>query len=107
MSSLLQHHGAINENGVGLIFEHVKSVTPRTDGYGEAVTETDCATCGKTHAKLYEAFRKPVDMIGCWVRFRYNGETHAPDLSCPISVEKVPYGAKELDAAAAAKFWHE
>lgn len=55
--------------------------------------------------KLYRIFRRPVGMFGCWVEFRYNGETHAPDLSVPIRVEKLPRDAVALTDEESVKYW--
>jgi hypothetical protein len=55
--------------------------------------------------KLYRIFRRPVGMWGCWVEFRYNGSVHAPDLSVPIRVEKLPRDAERLTDEEAAKYW--
>lgn len=54
---------------------------------------------------LYRIFRKPVGMFGCWVTFRYNGDVHAPDLSVPIRVEKLPRDAVRLTDEEAARYW--
>lgn len=55
--------------------------------------------------KLYEVYRKPVGMFGAWVMFRFNNDTHAPDLSVPISVEKLPRDAKPLTEVQSANYW--
>lgn len=62
---------------------------------------------GKWHKvpKLYRIFRKPTGMWGCWVTFRYNGSEHAPDLSVPIHVEKLPRDAEPLTEEEAKKYW--
>lgn len=58
-----------------------------------------------TVPKLYRIFRRPLGMFGCWVTFRYNGETHAPDLSVPTRVEKLPRDAIALTDDEAARYW--
>tara|TARA_R110002096_G_scaffold66682_3_gene162238 strand:- start:5381 stop:5701 length:321 start_codon:yes stop_codon:yes gene_type:complete len=55
--------------------------------------------------KLYRIWRKPVDMCGCWVGFRYNGEVHYPDLSTPIDEFKLPRDAEALTDEEAVKYW--
>ncbi len=55
--------------------------------------------------KLYRIFRRPVDMLGCWVRFRWNGSIHAPDLSVPIQVDTLPRDAEELTTEEACRYW--
>lgn len=55
--------------------------------------------------KLYRIWRTPVDMFGCWVRFKWDGKLHAPDLSVPISVYKLPEDAKPLTDEEAAQYW--
>ena len=106
MSSLLQHPGRVTSKGVGLIMTLVKSAEPGTDGYAEPVHERWCDVCSKHHEQLYEVFRKPVGMLGQWVLFHYNGERHAPDLSVPIMVTKLPRGAREFSSYEAENYWH-
>jgi hypothetical protein len=45
-------------------------------------------------------------MFGPWVRFRYLGEIHAPDLSLPISVPDWPVGTAIQSASESARLWH-
>lgn len=100
MSSLLQHNGPINERGVGLKFY----VTDNGKCYGTE-RETIIGYSGRRVSVLYEAFRKPAGMWGCWVLFRYLGETHAPDLSVPIAVPAVPRGARRLTDTETRQYW--
>lgn len=93
MSSLLQFNGRIVGRKVGLLFQ--------VDGQ-----EMDCATCGRKHPAIFEAFRRPRGMFGCWVIFEYNGEKHVPDLSIPITVDRLPRDAKRVDDQDASKYWH-
>ena len=58
-----------------------------------------------TVSKLYRAWRRPCGMCGCWVQFRWGGRIHAPDLSVPIPVVKLPSGSEPLSDEAAAKYW--
>ena len=95
MSSLLQFQGKIANNRVYLQF-----VTK-----DESETYL-CEQCGRQHQFIYVAPRKPVGMFGCWVLFRYNGEKHAPDLSCPIITDKLPRDAKKMTEEESSKLWH-
>jgi hypothetical protein len=108
MSSLLQFDGETGRRGVRLEFAHPATFEAQSDGpYLWIQREpVPCETCGKLHAQLYTAWRRPVGMLGCWVTFRYNGETHAPDLSLPINVERIPRGAVKLTPAENAARWH-
>lgn len=111
MSSLMQFRGHSDRRGVGLQFvlikkEHwfvgdLKGLTRDVD-----VERVPCKTCGKDHARLHIAYRKPVGMFGCWVVFRYNGEKQVPDLSVPISIEKLPRDAKPVTDEENEKYWH-
>lgn len=111
MTSLLQFNGKINKRGVGLIFCKVR-VIERKVILGTEYTTTepvelvDCDICGGQHPQLYCAYRKPADRFGQWVVFRYNGEEHAPNLSTPIEVEKIPRGGKALSPEENSKHWH-
>ena len=107
MSSLMQHHGGRSADGrkvellMYLIYHddlgRMKDKEPvrlqRPDGTLSTVP------------KLYRIYRRPVDMCGCWVVFRYNGEKHVPDLSVPIYTDKLPRDAKPLTDEEAAKYW--
>ncbi len=55
--------------------------------------------------KLYRIWRKPVGMLGCWVVFKWNNEEHVPDLSVPISVEKLPKDVEPLTDEEAIEYW--
>ena len=117
MSSLLQFSGNTSKKGVQLQAYLVKKiwkshqyvchftcpVAIRAWSYSLVEAETEhCPTCGQSHAKLYGFWRKPVGMWGCWVVFRYNGEEHVPDISIPLSLEKLPRDAKPLPI----EYWH-
>lgn len=102
MSSMLQFQGQIIRGRLGLQFY----LTDTGKCTGKELELFTCPKCGKEHPKLAVAFRRPIDMIGCWVRFRYNGELHAPDLSVPIAVSKMPRKAQYLSEADCAKYWH-
>ena len=105
MSSLLQHDGETRGNKV--VLKMYLIVEDKENLYGHRPVETyPCTACGKTHEVLYKVARRPVDMVGCWVRFRYNGAIHAPDLSIPIRVKKLPLGAERMTADAATAYWH-
>ena len=106
MSSLMQFDGLVGRRGVRLEFS--KGVLPWEEAghrfvYREPVP---CPTCGKDHAQLYVAWRKPCGMFGPWVQFRFNGEVHAPDLSIPIDVWKIPRDARPLSPEDNAAAWH-
>ena len=115
MSSLLQFGGKVNRRGVWLEFYQVK---PRyfetSDGEkhehyescGEPIDQHSCEICGKAHPRLWIAPRKPAGMFGQWVVFRYNGEDHVPDLSCPIAVYRMPRDAQRLDDQKSSELWH-
>lgn len=102
MSSLLQHDGESRGNRVVLKMQLVDRV-----GHQDVDRETYlCARCGKKHSVIYRVARRPLGMWGCWVQFRYNGEVHAPDLSVPISINRLPRDAEKMDEAAATTYWH-
>ena len=118
MSSLLQFNGTIDKRGVGL--EFIKSTVVKTVPIGfdrgtlETWTtdETDydekhvCTICGQLHPRMYVAFRKPLGMWGCWVKFQYNGEVNVPDLSIPITVKEYPKGAIRMSDVESSRMWH-
>lgn len=101
MSSLMQHTGRIDSRGVGLMGYLQKEGT-----YGEGIEFYTCSQCGRQHEVLYEFFRKPRGMMGCWVIFAYCGEEHVPDLSIPIRLATVPRGARQMTEEEASKYWH-
>lgn len=122
MSSLLQFSGDTSARGVGLQFVLVTKDEPTWSKYcgpesynpsPESTTFTKdvdtyaCNTCGRTHARIHVAYRKPAGMWGCWVVFRYNGAEHVPDLSVPISVFRLPKDAKPLSDDDSSKIWHK
>lgn len=108
MSSLLQHDGEIRGNRVVLKMYLVKKEKDPASGIlREEDAETAlCLSCHRPHAVLYKVARRPVGMLGCWVQFRWNGEVHAPDLSIPIRVERLPRDAERMAPAEAAAYWH-
>lgn len=98
MSSLLQFEGVMSrEKGVQLL-----ACLVRKQGYAtvdvEKIEGTDLSV-------LYSFWRKPRDMWGAWVVFEYNGEKHAPDLSVPLSLEKLPRDAVRVPDQAAVRYW--
>ena len=108
MSSLMQFRGQCDrKRGVGLQFVKIRK-EPWVSGLTRDVDveKYDCKTCGQQHAKIHVAYRKPRGMFGCWVVFCYNGEEHVPDLSVPISIEKLPRDAKPLSDEECSKYWH-
>lgn len=106
MSSLLQFNGRIVGGKVGLLFQKIEKEP--WAGITREVNHDNfiCSLCGKDHPRLYEAFRRPAGMFGHWVIFRFNGGEHVPDLSLPISVEKLPRDAKMVLQEETEKFWH-
>ena len=102
MSSLLQHKGKVNHQGVGLI--GYKQISP--DSYGKPAEEYTCETCGRNHPVLYEFFRKPRGMFGCWVVFMYNGKEQVPDLSTPLWLDNIPRGSRKMSKLEATDYWH-
>lgn len=102
MSSLLQFRGQSKAGKVGLemyLTKEIERPELGLPGYRQTVDAEELVPCtckyGK-HTQLYRVWRKPVGMFGCWVVFRYNGKEHAPDLSCPFGVEKLPRDAEKL-----------
>lgn len=108
MSSLLQFSGNIEKKGVGLEFYQVipNPKYPEDTYMGIESEMVPCHICGKSHPRIHIAFRKPIGMLGCWVLFCYNGAKHAPDLSHPISIFKIPKGSKPLDDLKNSECWH-
>jgi hypothetical protein len=118
MSSLLQFNGTIDRRGVGL--EFIKSTMIKTIpiGFDRQTLETwtidckeydekhVCTICGQLHPRIYVAFRKPLGMWGCWIKFQYNGEIEVPDLSIPITVKKYPKGAIRMSDVESSRMWH-
>lgn len=109
-TALLQHRGQVTRKGVGLevYLTHKVYPMPSLPGYYENVEleSVACVQCGKGHPQLYRFFRKPAGTFGCWVVFRYNGEEHVPDLSCPMNIEKLPRDAQKLTPDENAAVWH-
>jgi hypothetical protein len=108
MSSLLQFGGNITKDGVHLeLYLAEDGPNPTYKGLLLYPTEEiDCIKCGRKHPQLYTIIRKPIGMMGHWVVFRYLGEEHVPDLSCPIAVPKLPRGAKKMTPEENAAAWH-
>jgi hypothetical protein len=106
MSSLMQFGGRIAGRKVGLLFQKVEKEP--WAGIEREVNRDNftCGKCGREHPRIYEAWRVPRGMFGCWVVFAYNGEEHVPDLSIPINVEKLPRDAREVGQAWAEDYWH-
>jgi hypothetical protein len=104
MSSMLQFKGETSyKKGVRLEFVLRRPDAAWNDPPEEPVL---CGICGKEHERIHVAWRKPAGMWGPWVVFRYNGEEHVPDLSIPISVDKIPRGAVPLEDAQNDSSWH-
>lgn len=95
MSSLMQFKGRIEAGKVGLRC----FIVDCTGNYTEFYKGTNLPV-------LYEFFRKPCGMFGCWVVFRYLGEEHPADLSTPLNLTKLPVGAKRIDDEEGIKYWH-
>ena len=111
MSSLLQFNGKIEDGKVGLLF-YLERPGPwnwrqNWDRYESILGPWDesIGQCKGRHYVLYRVWRKPVGMFGCWVLFRYLGETHAPDLSLPIATHKLPIGAQRLSDDEIIEYW--
>lgn len=116
MSSLLQFNGKIANGKVGLEFYQT---TPRYIDIGDMYTHelpelcgtpvemVPCHICGKEHARLHIAYRKPRGLFGQWVVFEYNGKKQVPDLSCPQGVYQLPKDAKPLSDYDNSVQWHK
>jgi len=115
MSSLLQFKGKISREGVHI--EVYKTIPGRKEieftGDGKVIDGASweetftCRKCKRIHPILYSFPRKPVGMMGQWVVFRYNGEEHVPDLSCPFGIDKIPKGAKKHSQEESEELWHQ
>lgn len=124
MSSLLQFDGETGRKGVRLQFtypskfihcpEDLRAVTPHDQRV--IMVECDpvpCPACATKynrpahyHARIYRAWRMPCGMFGPWVVFRYNGTTHVPDLSIPITVDVMPRDAVPCSDTETIALWH-
>ena len=104
MSSLLQFNGETDRyRGVRLEFVF----RPDNLGWNEpSPDKVFCEECKCFHDTIYVAWRKPRGMFGPWVIFRYNGVNNVPDLSIPISVNKLPRDAKRLSKDETINRWH-
>lgn len=108
----MQFRGAVRPGQVGLQVYLTKTTFPYPELPNcpkdvDAEPLVPCKRCGQSHSQLYILWRKPRGMLGCWVVFRYNGEDHVPDLSCPHGVEKLPRDAQKLTAEENAAEWHK
>lgn len=65
-----------------------------------------CHKCGKFHEVLYKFWRKPADTFGAWLVFRVNGIEIVPDLSVPLSLEKMPRDAVKMTEEENSIAWH-
>ena len=107
MSSLMQFGGETGRQGVRLEFVYpMKILHAPGHAFFVCCDPVPCTTCGKVHGRIYRAWRKPVGMFGPWVQFRYNGDVHAPDLSIPIEVERMPRDAEPVSDDDNARLWH-
>ena len=102
MSSLMQFQGEISSRGVHLMAYLVKD----DNGHLIDIEVEPCPSCGREHPVLYTFIRKPRGMLGCCVKFQYNGESHVPDLSIPLHLERLPRDAVRMDAAKSRDYWH-
>jgi len=113
MSSLLQFRGKVSTQGVHIEVYKVDNSRKEIEHDGGRVIwganwvePFKCSSCGEIHPRLYSFARKPVGMMGCWVMFRYNGETHVPDLSCPHGLDRIPRGAVQHSFEESEELWH-
>jgi hypothetical protein len=65
-----------------------------------------CAICGGAHEQIRVAWRKPAGTWGAWTVFRYLGTKHVPDLSLPITIPRLPKGARKLTQQENSDTWH-
>jgi hypothetical protein len=112
MSSLLQFRGSTKGGKVGLQVylekeEDVPGLGFKHSRKVDAEPLVKCTKCNGSHSQLYILWRKPVGMCGCWVVFRYNGEEHVPDLSCPFGIDKLPRDAIKLSPEQNSEEWHK
>ncbi len=115
MSSLMQFGGKVDRRGVHLqayqvnpkISEWTQTPTgPKYDWAAQDLHLFACPKCQRWHPRLFTFVRKPKGMFGCWVVFRYNGKDQVPDLSCPLSLEKLPRGAEPMSLVESMNVWH-
>jgi hypothetical protein len=119
VSSLLQFDGAISRRGVRLEFyqtseterwyKHSATLAmgePSSPIMGAIVEPVQCEACGRSHARLYTAWRKPKGTMGHWVVFRVNGKDTVPDLSTPIATFRLPRDARPMTDAENSVAWH-
>lgn len=123
MSSLLQHHGGRSADGKIELICYLVDKGEKWERYNgpdaydpspHSTTFTDYREQVELQRKdgsksmqpaLYRFYRKPADMCGCWVGFRYLGEVHYPDLSVPIQLFELPKGAERLTDDEMADYW--
>lgn len=108
MSSLLQFSGKISSRGVHLQALKMPEGYPNNArGYmEESEHRYYCPDCHRWHDRIFTFARKPRGMFGCWIVFRWNGEDHVPDLSVPISLDKLPRDARPLSLLESSAIWH-
>lgn len=102
----MQHDGELSTDRRCVVLKMYLVSEDKERHFEEPLEHFHCTKCGKKHEVLYKMSRRPVDMLGCWVRFRYNGALHAPDLSIPLRVTKLPRGAVRVTDEAASVYWH-
>lgn len=104
----------MTRKGVNLQFVHVEKFDKQCGAPGlpgsftypsERDTDGIYMPGGKWFARIWTAPRVPCGIFGPWVVFRYNGEEHVPDLSCPISISKLPRDAKPMGMAECLEAW--
>ena len=106
MTSLLQHSGRISKPGVELEGYLTDDGTWNSDTV--EFVDCDVEDCRwDEHPQLYRFWRKPRGLFGHWVVFHINGEEKIPDLSHPMTLARVPRGARRLSAAENSEAWHE
>lgn len=105
MSSLMQFDGVVGAKGVQLIAYLTREEEVVGEGYSYKKAVDVEIIPGTNLPVLYTFWRKPKDMWGPWVVFRYNGEDHAPDLSIPLHLEKLPRDAERMGDQAAIRYW--
>jgi len=111
----MQFSGKVSSQGVHLVAQKMPAGYPHNrngdvlhSGHMESPEiEFTCPTCGRKHGLLHTFIRKPRGMCGCWVVFQYNGEEHVPDLSVPLSLDRLPKDAVAMTEAESAEYWHK
>lgn len=104
VTSLMQFEGETGRRGVRLEFVLRDPAAPWNAAPVEPV---ECDRCERgPHERIHVAWRKPRGTLGQFVVFAYNGETHVPDLSIPIDVERIPRDAVALSDEETIERWH-